>query len=86
MWKLLVAVATVGALVLVVARLRTTANRARFLQQAGLVLMAMFTLVGVAWIAGEVPVEQAGDARGVVHVHLVAVGHLVRPRHRAKGP
>jgi hypothetical protein len=31
-------------------------------------------------------VEQAGDALGVVHVHLAAAGaHLLRPRHHAKG-
>jgi hypothetical protein len=35
MWKLLVAVLTVGVLVLVVARLRTTANRARFCSRLG---------------------------------------------------
>jgi hypothetical protein len=78
MWKLLVAVVTVGALVLMLARLRTTANRARFLRQAGLVLMAMFTLVGVAWIAGEVFSDPGGwRAGGLVAMWFVPLAILL---------
>lgn len=78
MWKLLVAVLTVGVLVLVVARLRTTANRARFLQQAGLVLMAIFTLVGVAWIAAEMFSDPGGwRAGGLVAMWFVPLAILL---------
>jgi hypothetical protein len=72
MWKFLVALAIAGAVVLVLARLRSTADRARFLRRAGLVLMAMFTVVGAVWIAAEAFADPGGwRAAGLVAMWLV---------------
>lgn len=60
MWKFLVALAIVAAVVLVLARLRPPPDRARFLRQAGLLLMAVYTFAGAVWIAGEAFIDPGG--------------------------
>jgi cytochrome bd-type quinol oxidase subunit 2 len=78
MWKFLVALATVGAVVLVLARLRSTADRARFLQRAGLVLTAIFTVVGAAWLAAEAFTDPGGwKAAGLVAMWLLPLAVLL---------
>lgn len=79
MWTFLVAQAIVGAVVivgavLVLARLGSTADRARFLQRVGLVLMAIFTVVGTAWLAAEAFTDPGGwNAAGLVAMWLVSL-------------
>lgn len=60
MWKFLVALAILAAVVLVLARLRPPPDRMRFLQRAGLLLMATYTFAGAVWIAGEAFIDPGG--------------------------
>jgi hypothetical protein len=78
MWKSLVALVIVAALVLLLASSRTTIDRAQLLRRAGLVLMAAFTFVGAVWIAGEAFADPGGwRAAGLVAMWLVPLAVLL---------
>jgi len=78
MWKFLVVLAIVAAVVLLLAWSRTTVDRAQFLRRAGLVLMAVFTFVGAVWIAGEAFADPGGwRAAGLVAMWLVPLAVLL---------
>lgn len=78
MWKLFVGLAVAAAVLLVLAWLRTAADRALFLRRAGLVLMAVFTVVGAAWIAAEAFADPGGwRAAGLVAAWLVPLTVLL---------
>lgn len=53
MWKLLVVLVVAAGVVVLMAGLGATTDRARFLRRAGLGMMAGFTLVAAAWIVAE---------------------------------
>ena len=72
MWKLLAALALAGAAMVLVAGLRTAADRAAFLRRAGLGLIAVFTLVAIGWIAAAAFTDPGGWlAAGIVALYLV---------------
>jgi hypothetical protein len=78
MWKLLAGIAAAAAVLLILAWLRTAADRALFLRRAGLVLMAVFTVVGAAWIAAEASADSGGwQAAGLVATWLVPLAVLL---------
>lgn len=78
MWKLLVGLAFTGGVVVVLAGLRSTTAKVQLLRRAGLVLMAAFTIVGVAWIASEAFVEPGGfRAVGLLALWLVPMTVLL---------
>ncbi|HEU4422958.1 MAG TPA: hypothetical protein VFR67_10550 [Pilimelia sp.] len=60
MWKVLVGLAVAVTVVIVVAWRRTAADRVLFLRRSGLVLMAVWTVVGGAWIAAEMFADPGG--------------------------
>ncbi|HEU4425623.1 MAG TPA: hypothetical protein VFR67_24070 [Pilimelia sp.] len=66
MWKLLVGLAIAVAVVVVVAWLRTAADRVLFLRRSGLVLMAVWTVVGAAWIVAETFTDPGGWSAAVL--------------------
>ena len=78
MWKILAALAIVGVVALLVAGFRTTADRQRFLQRSGLVLMGVFTFVGGAWAGAEAFADPGGwRAAGLVAIWLVPLAVLL---------
>lgn len=73
MWKALIALAIVGgAVVFLLAGLRTTTDRPRFLRRIGLGLIAVSTFVGAVWIAAETFTDPGGwRGAGLVAMWLV---------------
>lgn len=72
MWKLLVGLTLAAAVLLVLVWLRTPTDRALFLRRAGLVLMAVFTVVCAAWATAEAFTDPGGwRAAGLVAAWLV---------------
>jgi hypothetical protein len=72
MLGLLIILALAVAVAVVVSRLRTADAKARFLQRSGLVLMAVFTIVGALWIAAEAFDDPGGwQAAGMTAAWLV---------------
>jgi len=72
MWTFLLGLGIAVVVVLGLALLRAATDRALFLRRAGLALMAVFTLVGAAWVAAEAFADPGGwQAAGLVAAWLL---------------